>query len=225
MRGLLALVGVDPLDPEEITTVPGAADALALRVLARHVAAGRSGDAAADEAADGDASSDGLLGADESSVGASSADPPVPPPRGSSSGAAEPPWDVIVVDLPPVDRAALALALPESLARYLDRLLPVERQAARALRPMLAVVAGLPMPDEWLYATARRVIAELHAIRSLLEAPATSVRLVTRAGAVAAATDRRAASALALYRRTVDDVLVNAVPHGGALPAERAVSL
>ncbi|NUP33427.1 MAG: ArsA family ATPase, partial [Streptomycetaceae bacterium] len=34
--GLLGLIGVDPLDPEEIVAVPGAVDALALRELARH---------------------------------------------------------------------------------------------------------------------------------------------------------------------------------------------
>ncbi|MCF2531242.1 ArsA family ATPase [Yinghuangia soli] len=185
LRGVLALIGVDPLDPEEITAVPGAADALALRVLARHAGAAE--------------------------------DPSGPAPR--------PLWDLIVVDLPPVDRTALALALPESLARYLDRLLPVERQAARALRPVLAAVAGVPMPDEWLYETARRVIGELDAVRAVLDAPGTSVRLVTRSGAVAAATDRRAAAALALYGRRVDDVIVNAVPHGATLPRERGTSL
>ncbi|MDI2126122.1 ArsA family ATPase [Yinghuangia seranimata] len=175
LRGLLALVGVDPLDAEEITAVPGAADALALRALARHAGSGE--------------------------------------------------WDLIVVDLPPVDRTALALALPESLARYLDRLLPVERQAARSLRPVLAAVAGLPMPDEWVYDTARRVIAELDAIRAVVDGPDTAVRLVTRAGTVAAAADRRAASALALYGRRVDDVVVNGGHFGGEVPPERVAAL
>lgn len=182
--GLLGLIGVDPLDPEEIVAVPGAVDALALRVLARH--------------AESDA------------------------------------WDTIVVDLPPVDRAAVALALPEALSRYVDRLLPVERQAARALRPMLAAVAGVPMPDDWVYATARRVVAELDAVRALLDAPGTGIRFVTRAGAVAAASDRRAAAALALFGRRVEDVVVNGVREaadgGGSAgsassPGERVTAL
>lgn len=180
LSGLLAMVGVDPLDPEEITAVPGAVDALALRVLARHI----------------------------------------DPPEGT-------PWDLVVVDLPSVDRAVPALALPEALARYLDRLLPVERQAARALRPVLAAFAGVPMPDEWLYGAARRVIDELDAVRAILDTPTTTVRLVTRPGAVAAAADRRAAAALALYGRHVDDVVVNGGvgPGTGEPPAERADAL
>ncbi|MEU2180370.1 ArsA-related P-loop ATPase, partial [Streptomyces thermolilacinus] len=47
-------------------------------------------------------------------------------------------WDLLVVDLPPLPDAIALLALPEQLRRYLRRLLPPERQAARALRPMLA---------------------------------------------------------------------------------------
>ncbi len=187
--GLLAMIGADPLDPEEITAVPGAADALALRVLARYLEA---------DTADEGPSADAAL------------------------------WDLVVVDLPPVERAASMLAGPESLARYLDRLLPVERQAARALRPVLAAVAGVPMPDDWLFETARAGVAELDAIRGVLDAPTTTVRLVTRGGAVAAAGDRRAATALALHGRRVDDVVVNSAPYAGGsahLPHERADAL
>ncbi|MFJ8740085.1 ArsA family ATPase [Embleya sp. NPDC127516] len=157
----LAVVGVDPLDPEEITVLPGAGDVLALRVLARAVSARRH--------------------------------------------------ELIVVDLPAVERAVPALALPEGLARYLDRLLPVERQAARALRPVLAAVAGVPMPEDWVYDTARRVTAELAVLRSLVAAPTTTVRVVLRPGTVALAAARRAASALALYGHRIEDVIVNGV--------------
>ncbi|WP_167357872.1 ArsA family ATPase, partial [Streptomyces silaceus] len=43
-------------------------------------------------------------------------------------------YDTVVVDLPAAPKALAALALPEQLRRYLRRLLPPERQAARALR-------------------------------------------------------------------------------------------
>ncbi|WP_306668156.1 ArsA-related P-loop ATPase, partial [Streptomyces sp. wa1071] len=60
-------------------------------------------------------------------------------------------YDTLVVDLPPLAEALALLALPEQLRRYLRRLLPAERQAARALRPVLAQLAGVPMPAQWLY--------------------------------------------------------------------------
>ncbi|MYW02624.1 ArsA family ATPase [Streptomyces sp. SID3343] len=166
----LSVVGVEPLDPEEITVVPGAGDVLALRVLARAVREGA--------------------------------------------------YDLIVVDLPAVERAVPTLALPEGLMRYLDRLLPVERQAARALRPVLAAVVGVPMPEDWVYDTARRVNDELDALRAIVDAPTTTVRLVLRPGVVALAGARRAASALALYGHRVEDVILNGVsPADSADPA------
>ncbi|NEA47357.1 ArsA-related P-loop ATPase, partial [Streptomyces sp. SID10815] len=55
-------------------------------------------------------------------------------------------FDLLVVDLPPAPQALALLALPAELRRYLRRLLPPERQAARALRPVLGRLAGVPMP-------------------------------------------------------------------------------
>src|SRR5690606_1206157 len=64
--------------------------------------------------------------------------------------------DLLVVDLPPAERALALFALPGELRRYLRRLLPPERQAARALRPVLGRLAGVPLPAHPLYETAAR---------------------------------------------------------------------
>ncbi|MBN0047283.1 ArsA family ATPase [Streptomyces actuosus] len=90
--------------------------------------------------------------------------------------------DLLVVDLPPVPQALALLALPEELRRYLRRLLPPERQAARALRPVLGRLAGVPMPGEWLYDTAARWDMELAAVEAVLADRGTAVRLVAEPG-------------------------------------------
>lgn len=118
-------------------------------------------------------------------------------------------WDLVVVDLPPVLDAVAVLALPEQLRRYLRRLLPPERQAARALRPMLAQLAGVPMPAEWLYETAARRDAELAVVQAMIEDPATTVRLVAEPGPAAAGTLRTARAGLALHRLAVEPVVAN----------------
>src|SRR5690606_11773840 len=64
--------------------------------------------------------------------------------------------DLLVVDLPPAERALALFALPGELRRYLRRLLPPERQAARALRPVLGRLAGVPLPAHPLGPPARR---------------------------------------------------------------------
>ncbi|MEU0663059.1 MULTISPECIES: ArsA family ATPase [Streptomyces] len=118
-------------------------------------------------------------------------------------------WDLLVVDMPPLLDAVAALALPEQLRRYLRRLLPPERQAARALRPMLAQLAGVPMPAEWLYEAAARRDAELAAVQALVEDPATTVRLVAEPGPAAARALRTARAGLALHRLAVEPVVAN----------------
>ncbi|MFD0553229.1 ArsA family ATPase [Streptomyces rectiviolaceus] len=113
-------------------------------------------------------------------------------------------YDTVVVDLPPVPRVLAVLALPEQLRRYLRRLLPAERQAARALRPMLGRIAGVPMPAAWLYETAARWDIELAAAQAVIEAPGTTVRLVAEPGPAGAEAVRAAATGLALQGLRTD---------------------
>ncbi|MFF1838255.1 ArsA family ATPase [Streptomyces sp. NPDC058231] len=117
--------------------------------------------------------------------------------------------DVLVVDLPPLREALAVLALPEQLRRYLRRLLPPERQAARALRPMLAQLAGVPMPAQWLYETAARRDAELASVQALIEHRGTTVRLVAEPGPAAEDTLRTARTGLALHGLRVDTLIAN----------------
>jgi arsenite-transporting ATPase len=120
-------------------------------------------------------------------------------------------YDTLVVDLPPTPRALALLALPEQLRRYLRRLLPPERQAARALRPMLGRIAGVPMPAAWLYETAARWDTELAAAQAVIEAPGTTVRLVAEPGPAGADAVRAATTGLALQGLRVDAVTANRV--------------
>ncbi|MCB5910669.1 ArsA family ATPase [Streptomyces pinistramenti] len=134
-------------------------------------------------------------------------------------------WDAVVVDMPPADETIRLLALPVQVRRYLRRLLPPERQAARALRPVLAQLAGVPMPAQKLYEAAERWEGELAAVQRVIDAPGTTVRLVTDAGPVAAGTLRAVRAGLALHGRRTDAVLVNRLlPTGSADPVLAALS-
>ncbi|WP_225831161.1 ArsA family ATPase [Streptomyces sp. NK08204] len=120
-------------------------------------------------------------------------------------------YDLLVVDLPPLPQALPLLALPEELRRYLRRLLPPERQAARALRPVLGRLAGVPMPAEWLYETAARWDLELAAVQAVLTDPDTVVRLVADPGPAGTDAVRDAALGLALRALPVEALLANRV--------------
>ncbi|MHA5048503.1 ArsA family ATPase [Streptomyces sp. SD15] len=120
-------------------------------------------------------------------------------------------YDLLVVDLPPTPQALALLALPEELRRYLRRLLPPERQAARALRPVLGRLAGLPMPAEWLYETAARWDLELAAVAAVVEDRATTVRLVAEPGPAGTDAVRTATTALALRGLRADALVASRV--------------
>ncbi|TPQ19399.1 ArsA family ATPase [Streptomyces sporangiiformans] len=119
--------------------------------------------------------------------------------------------DLLVVDLPPAPQALALLALPEQLRRYLRRLLPAERQAARALRPVLGRLAGVPMPADWLYETAARWDLELGAVEAVMADRATTVRLVAEPGPAGTDAVRAATTGLALRGLRADGLVANRV--------------
>lgn len=160
-KPLFDLLGVDPLERDELSALPGAVHLALLDALRTH---GRSGR-----------------------------------------------WEVLVVDAPPVPDLLAALALPEQLDRYLGRLVPENRQAARALRPVLAAVAGVPMPGDWIFEAKGWAAAELAEVRAVTDAPGTTVRLVVDApaGPQAVAALRAARAGLALHGQRVEALLVD----------------
>ncbi|MFC5662090.1 ArsA family ATPase [Kitasatospora misakiensis] len=157
LKPALDLLGAEPLDPEELTALPGTARLALLRAL---------------PAVDA---------------------------------------DVLVVLAPPPADLIATLALPEQLERYLARLVPEQRQAARALRPLLAGLAGVPMPAEWLYEARVKAAGALAAARAAITAPGTSVRLVTAADAHPFEELRRIRAGLALHGHHPDAVVVHGV--------------
>ncbi|MFE9388136.1 ArsA family ATPase [Streptomyces sp. NPDC006784] len=126
-------------------------------------------------------------------------------------------WDIVVADMPPAPQGINLLALPAQLRRYLRRLVPAERQTARALRPVLAQLAGAPMPAQWLYESATRWSQELAAVQRVVESPATVVRLVTEPGPLAAEALRTAGAGLRLHGLALESVVANRLlPAGSA---------
>lgn len=124
-------------------------------------------------------------------------------------------YELVVMDLPQAGDAVRLLALPGQLARYLTRLVPTERQTARALRPVLAQLAGVPMPAQWLYESAGRWREELEVMARLVQSPSTSAVLVVEPTARATTAVASARAGLALWGLPVETVCANRVFPGG----------
>ena len=131
-------------------------------------------------------------------------------------------WDLVVLDCAPSAETLRLLALPEVVARYVQRLLPMERRIARVLsHAVRPAAAGVPMPSDAVVDAAERLAGELAAVRDVLVAPQTSVRLVTTPETVVLAETRRTWTSLALHGFRVDQVIANRVFDTGARDAWR----
>ncbi len=161
LLAVLERAGVDALQAEELTVLPGAEEVLALLELHRQVTTG--------------------------------------------------PWDLIVVDCAPTGETLRLLALPEALSWYVEKVFPAQRRALRAIRPLLSRVSGPAVPHEDVFDAVERLHRELLAVRAVLTAPSTSVRLVLTPEAVVVAEARRTLTSLALYGYRVDTLLANRV--------------
>lgn len=129
-------------------------------------------------------------------------------------------WDLVVVDCGPSAETMRLLAVAELWQRTLERLLPMPRRIARVTAA--ARRAGVHADGDRLAQTADRLAAQLQAIRDLLAAPTTSVRLVMTPETVVLAETRRTWSALRLHSFRVDGVVVNRVFEPDAADTWRA---
>ena len=93
----------------------------------------------------------------------------------------------------------------------MTRVFPVERRVVKALRPVLSRAAGVPMPEDDVFAALERLHAELDQVRTLLTGRDASVRLVLTPEQVVLAEARRSYTTLSLFGYRVDGVVANRV--------------
>jgi arsenite-transporting ATPase len=126
-------------------------------------------------------------------------------------------WDVIIVDCAPTAETLRLLALPEALGWYMTRVFGVQRRVIKALRPVLAKAAGVPMPEDNVFDAIERLHRDLEQVQQILTGPDATVRLVLTPETVVVAEARRSLTTLSLYGYRVDGVIANRV-----FPAEGA---
>lgn len=128
-------------------------------------------------------------------------------------------WDVIVVDCGPTAETLRLLALPEALNWYMSRVFGVQRKVIKALRPVLNRAAGVPMPEDSVFAAVERLHRDLDDVRRILTEPASTVRLVLTPETLVVAEARRSLTTLSLYGYRADGVIANRVfPDDGSDP-------
>lgn len=120
-------------------------------------------------------------------------------------------FDVVVVDCPPTAETIRLLSFP-SIVDSMSRRAGELSRTARAVRPILARMAELPLPDTELAAHANQLLNRLRSAEQLLaDQQRCAVRLVVTPDRLAVAETERAVAQLALFGYRVDSVVINRV--------------
>ena len=121
-------------------------------------------------------------------------------------------YDVIIVDCAPTADTLRLLSAPEITGWYLKHIFPIQRTAARAVRPVANRLLPFPFPEDAVFAAMKRLTSQLAEMKEILEdEKQTSIRLVINAEKMVVKEAQRAYTFFSLFGYTVDLVIVNRV--------------
>lgn len=129
-------------------------------------------------------------------------------------------YDVIIVDCAPTGETLRLLSFPDVLRWWMERIFPIQRAAAKVVRPVLKRLSNIPMPEETVYQAAVELFARLDKMHQLLTTPdLASVRIVLNPEKMVIKEAQRTYTYLNLYGYGTDQVVCNRlIPPGVSEP-------
>jgi arsenite-transporting ATPase len=120
-------------------------------------------------------------------------------------------YDALIVDAAPTGETLKLLSLPDQMSWYVEKIFPIQRRAARLVRPFASRVPSLPpLPKDSVFAAGKRLYEAIAGVEEILtDRENASVRLVANAEKMVVAEARRAYTYLNLYDYGVDAVIAN----------------
>lgn len=119
-------------------------------------------------------------------------------------------FDAIIVDCAPTGDTLRLLSFPEIARWWLEKLFPIQRQAAKVLRPFMRAVTDMPMPQDDVFESIKHLLTQLDRIHELLaDQQMTSVRLVVNAEKMVVKEAQRTHTYLSLFGYSTDMVVCN----------------
>ncbi len=120
-------------------------------------------------------------------------------------------YDALIVDAAPTGETLKLLSLPDQMSWYVEKIFPIQRRAAKLVRPFANRAKSLPpLPEDSVFAAGQRFYEAIAGVEEILtDRENASVRLVANAEKMVIAEARRAFTYLNLYDYGVDAVVVN----------------
>lgn len=121
-------------------------------------------------------------------------------------------FDVIVVDCAPTGDTLRLLSAPEITNWYLKHIFPIQRTAARAIRPVANRILPFPFPEDSVFEAMKKLTTQLAEMKEILEdTEKTSIRLVVNPEKMVIKEAQRAHTFFNLFGYGVDLIIVNRV--------------
>jgi arsenite/tail-anchored protein-transporting ATPase len=120
-------------------------------------------------------------------------------------------YDALILDAAPTGETLKLLSLPDHMSWYVEKIFPLQRRAAKLVRPFASRAKSLPpLPQDSVFAAGQRFYEAIASVEEILtDRDNASVRLVLNAEKMVIAEARRAYTYLNLYDYGVDAVVVN----------------
>jgi len=120
-------------------------------------------------------------------------------------------YDALILDAAPTGETLKLLSLPDHMNWYVEKVFPIQRRAAKLVRPFASRAKSLPpLPEDSVFAAGQRFYEAIASVEEILtDRESASVRLVLNAEKMVIAEARRAYTYLNLYDYGVDALVVN----------------
>ena len=121
-------------------------------------------------------------------------------------------YDALILDAAPTGETLKLLSLPDQMGWYVEKVFPIQRRAAKIIRPFArhGTRSLPPLPEDSFFGALQRFYEAVMGVEDILTDPEeASVRLVLNAEKMVIAEAKRAHTYLNLYGYGVDAVVVN----------------
>lgn len=121
-------------------------------------------------------------------------------------------YDVIIVDCAPTGDTLRLLSAPEVTSWYLKHIFPIQRTAAKAVRPVASRVLPFPFPEDKVFEAMKNLTTQLAEMKDILaDAQKTSIRLIINPEKMVIKEAQRAFTFFSLFGYAVDLIIVNRI--------------
>lgn len=121
-------------------------------------------------------------------------------------------YDMVVVDCAPTGETLRLLSFPDVARWWVQKILPIERKAAQFIRPLVAPLLHMPLPEAEVFDAMERLFVRLDKMHALLADPDhSSIRLVLNPEKMVIKEAQRTFTYLNLYGYPTDAIVCNRI--------------